>query len=80
MGKPYLKRLPQLVRCCRLREALCPDQLLLTPVDVVARHATDCLNNHEWLFIGLVVVPAKVGRSEASLELEPEVYSRGIVL
>ena len=80
MGKPYLKRLPQLARRFGLREALCPDQLLLKPVDVVARHATDCLNNHEGLSIGLVVVPAKVGRGEASLELEPEKHSRGIVL
>ena len=80
MGKPHLKRLPQLVRRCGLREALCPDQLLLTPVDVVARHATDCLNNHGRPSAGLVIVPAKVGRGEASLEFEPEKHSRGIVL
>ena len=71
MGKPHLKRLPQLVRRCGLGEALCPAQLLLKPIDAVAKHATDCLNNHERLSIGLVVVPAKVGRGEAPLKLEP---------
>ena len=48
------------------------------PIDAVAKHATDCLNNHERLSIGLLVVPAKVGRGEAPLKLDPEAHGRGV--